>query len=109
MLPRIPRTLICDNVRRAGSSSPRRPYYRLELQHGLAPYIAHSFFSAFSERFGLARDAPGLHCFERAESGAPRPRCCEFIVILVPSCMADSLIVACKEIGAARARSLEQP
>ena len=64
MLPRIPRTLTCDNVRRAGNSSPRRPCYRLGLQHGLAPYIAHSFFPHFQSASGW----PGMHPRSTASS-----------------------------------------
>jgi hypothetical protein len=42
-----PRTLISNNVQRAGNSSPPRSNCRRELQLGLARDIAHSFFAHF--------------------------------------------------------------
>jgi hypothetical protein len=42
-----PRTSICNNVRRSGSSSQHRPCCRSELQHGQARDIAHNSFARF--------------------------------------------------------------
>jgi hypothetical protein len=40
------RTSFGNNVRRAGSSFPPRPYCHFALQHGPAPNIAHSSFAS---------------------------------------------------------------
>jgi len=62
---RGPRTSICNNARRAGSSSPPRSNCRFGLQPGPAPDTAHSFFA----RFASPSARGGRHSMSIASSG----------------------------------------